>query len=126
MTWSRNYSARNTRLLRSTIARGRIVVNVAEGIVTWPNGKPIATEKNFWGYIRFRIKIRKRKGAKLVNAWFFVHKAVVLARGQKLKRHHEINHIDGNRANNRGENLEYIHRRDNLALIYADYGEPAF
>ena len=125
MAWSRNYSRRNTRLLRSLIRSGRIVVDCENGIVLRPNGEPYATTPNFWGYTRFRIRIKRR--GKTINAWFFLHKAVWLAGGGKLNRpNHELNHIDHNRANARRNNLEYIHRKLNKAHKVAEEVEGAF
>jgi hypothetical protein len=97
------------------IARKRVVVDVENGVVLWPNGKPIHARPNFWGYMRFQVRVRRRDGRRVAN-WFFVHKAVMLAEGLKLKKHYEINHKDEDRSNNRRKNLEYIHRRENLAL----------
>lgn len=97
------------------IARKRIIVDVENGVVRWPNGRRVHTALNFWGYERFQVPIRKKNGKRTRN-WFFVHKAVVLARGQRLRKHHEINHINHSRADNRSANLEYIHRTLNLQL----------
>jgi hypothetical protein len=50
----------------------------------------------------------------------------MIADGLKLKKHHEINHKDHNRANCRRDNLEYIHRKLNMNLKSAAEVEPAF
>lgn len=121
--WSRNYSRRNTVLLRKLIAEKRIVVDVEAGIVRWPNGKKINSEINFWGYERFRIMIRLKGHRK--NAWFFTHKAVMLADGLKLKAFHEIDHKNFIRNDNRRENLQYIHRKLNNQRRQVE-PEPAF
>jgi hypothetical protein len=126
MSWSRNYSPQNTRRLRALIRSRRIVVDVENGAVFWPNGKPVHARENFWGYTRFQVRVKRKDGRRVTN-WFFVHKAVMVAQGSALKKNHEINHKDGIRSNNRAENLELIHYKENMALVHSGSNvDPAF
>lgn len=112
-SWGRSYSSRNTRLLRSLIKRGRIVVDIESGIVHNRQGKPFRVVDNWCGYQRFRCKIRRR--GKWINSWFFVHKAIFISTNPKLRRGFEIDHIDFDTRNNRLSNLQYIRVRENNA-----------
>lgn len=84
MAWSRSYSSRNTRLLRSLMKQGRVKVDAENGIVLKRNGKPYYIETNWCGYQRFKVRIWR--DGKYRTAWFFVHKAVFFFREPEAQK----------------------------------------
>jgi len=67
----------------------------------------LSTGLNKWGYLRTRFRIKTKHVHKLV------HQVVALAYLGECPSGKEVNHIDGNKKNNRPENLEYVTRLEN-------------
>lgn len=119
----------NTALLKRLIAEGRVVVDTASGIPCKPCGTPYTLELNWGGYLRFRVNLSKKRDGERRSPWFFVHKAVVLAMGLEIPEGHQIDHINRDNADNRGENLRLVtpkENRENRDITPRMYGEPAF
>lgn len=73
------------------------------------NGAPLATMFDRDGYVCTQISLHN-KGKMIRN-----HKFVMLLFVGPPPPRHEINHRDGNKSNNRLDNLEYITSKENLA-----------
>lgn len=67
-----------------------------------------------------RISLRKPEGGCSIR---FVHRLVATAFvGPQPTRSHQVNHIDGNKANNNYTNLEWLLPRDNIAHAMKELG----
>ena len=73
-------------------------------------GKILRTRKNACGY--FVINIHTSPEGKLKT--YSVHKIVMESFRGERKAGYTINHIDGNKENNRLENLEYVSHLENM------------
>lgn len=124
--WSRSYSRRNTRLLRTLLKDGRIVADPESGRALTRKGVPFKETPNWCGYLRFRFQLVRR--GKRINAWFFVHKAIFISTNPKLRKGFEIDNVDFDHRNNRIANLQYIRVRENAARKNPKTkgAEPAF
>lgn len=85
------------------------------GIVSGPRGflKPVPNEK---GYLRNRVNISEDGG--LVPKVIRIHRAVAKAFVPNPENLPEVNHIDGNKANNHYSNLEWVSRLENMRHAY--------
>ncbi len=72
-------------------------------------GRVLSPIKNRKGYRWFRACFLNRK-----SKGFTVHKAVALTFLGPIPQGLQVNHKDGNKENNRPENLEYVSCRDNI------------
>lgn len=77
------------------------------GTVIRPSGKPSLLSSHSLGYLTCGIKTAT--GFKL----FKVHRLVALAWAPNPHNKPEVNHIDGNKQNNKVENLEWVTHREN-------------
>lgn len=80
-----------------------------EGYVLSKKGKPLKHSLNHKGYCIIQVMINgKRKGLS-------VHSAVARTfMPEKYKKCLQVNHIDGNKQNNKLSNLEYVTRLENI------------
>lgn len=88
---------------RKMIDRGRILVDPATGVIL-VDGKPAGTTDKRTGYNRISVKGVQMQAHRVV--YIFVHGSI--------PEGHVINHRDGNRRNNRIENLEAVTNRQNI------------
>lgn len=70
--------------------------------------EPIKTYKSSNGYL---ITSLKKYGKWYINV---VHRLVAEAFIGERPKNHDINHIDGNKLNNKANNLEYCTRKENI------------
>ena len=75
----------------------------------WREPKAMLTSSNGIGY----IKVGLTKNTKQLN--MYVHRLVALAFIPNPRNKPEVNHIDGNKNNNRVTNLEWLTSRENTA-----------
>ena len=82
------------------------------------NGKILNGEVDEWGYIRVTLsknsKIKKHKVHRLV-AHYFVPKPKDLVDKGLNEKTLVVNHLDGNKLNNRWDNLEWTTQKGNMA-----------
>jgi hypothetical protein len=72
------------------------------------NGKAMKLNKRKDGYLQVQIKIKQKVHNRLV------HVLVDRAFNGEINSQHEINHKDGNKLNNKFENLERVTRQENV------------
>lgn len=70
--------------------------------------KPVTPVANEKGYLRVRLVIQG------ITKWFFVHRLVGKTFISNPKDLPQINHINGNKLDNRIENLEWVSLQDNV------------
>jgi hypothetical protein len=76
-----------------------------DGLVKDMSGEIRTTNKARYTQLKWKSKSKKRTQ--------YLHRAVYMAFVGKIPDGMEINHIDGNKANNRIENLEIVTKREN-------------
>lgn len=62
--------------------------------------------------------IYKKYFVKEVNKSFYLHRIIATAFVPNPKKKEAVNHIDGNRHNNKSENLEWVTHRENIVQNY--------
>lgn len=82
----------------------------------WYLGKTLAPTPNTKGYLR--VTLSKDSHAKT----FMVHRLVLVAFSGSQPRNMEANHKNGERADNRLENLEWLGHADNMRHSYTVLG----
>ena len=92
--------------IQRIINDGRITVKLDEGRVFYKSGRECCTVDSC-GYYHVGV----REGKKTGN--YRVHEIIAIVMGLDVLGN-DINHIDGNKLNNKPENLEAISRKDNL------------
>lgn len=70
--------------------------------------KTLPQHKTYNGYLRVRIK----------GKWYRVHRLVAEAFVDNKNGYKQVNHIDGDKRNNRAENLEWCTAKYNIAHAY--------
>lgn len=106
------YQISNTGQIRSTVRR-----------YSWPAGYIVRTRKNAKGYLR--ASLTYLDGRKIpINV---AREVAIAFIGPSPAVHFQINHIDGKRANNRSENLEWVLPKENMAhAMRTGLANPAF
>lgn len=86
---------------------GREYFADADGYIYSHSMKRMAlyTDKDGYKYVLFRFKGKRRK--------VFVHRLIAYAFLEKVITKNQVNHIDGNKANNRADNLEWVDPSEN-------------
>ena len=74
-------------------------------------GKPIKLSPNKFGYLRFTVKKDS------ITKSLHVHRVVLLT-FNPIDKEKQVNHIDGNKSNNRLENLEWCTDSENKIHAY--------
>lgn len=95
-------------LIRKALAEGIITADTESGVIYWSNGKRVIPEMNPKGYLRFRITVDGRK------CHFRVHRVVYLATHGSIPEGCHIDHINGNKQDNRACNLRPLTNRENM------------
>lgn len=96
------YEASDQGRVRRVLSRGR----ARKGTVL----KPFPTQ---WGY--YLVHLRNNGNDRVMA----VHRIIAPLFLGQVPADHEVNHIDGNKANNAVSNLEYVTRSENLRHAYA-------
>ena len=94
-------------LIRMALDEGLILADTESGILYRPNGKRVVPEMNPKGYLRFRITIHGHK------CHFRVHRVVYIALHGSIPKGYHIDHINGNKQDNRGCNLQPLTDTEN-------------
>lgn len=97
------------------------VIKGYENYSVTSNGDIINTVTNYklkpllkrMGYYEVLLKDKNHRGR-----WFFIHRLVAEAFHENPMGKKEVNHIDGNKLNNKAENLEWCTRNENLKHAY--------
>lgn len=76
--------------------------------------KILKTSPDGWGYLKVSLNINGKSKTRKI------HQLVCEAFLTKKDPLHEVNHIDGNKKNNRLTNLEYISRSENIKHAFAN------
>ena len=92
--------------IQRIINDGRITVKLDEGRVFYKSGRECCRVDSCGYYV-----VGVREGKKTGN--YRVHEIIAIVMGLDVLGN-DINHIDGNKLNNKPENLEAISRKDNL------------
>ena len=95
-------------LIMRALSEGRISVDAESGTINWPDGRRVIPEMNSKGYLRFRITVDGRK------CHFRVHRVVYLATHGSIPEGCHIDHINGNKQDNRACNLRPLTNRENM------------
>lgn len=79
------------------------------------SGRLLKTDGKLWvGYHSVNLRLSAVRGGRI-----HVHIVVALAfHGSKPTPQHEVNHKDGNKLNNRADNLEWVTRKRNMEHAY--------
>lgn len=82
------------------------------GEVTCTNGRSLSYRDNGHGYKVYGFKVKNKRRWKRP----YVHRIVALAfvKNPKPEVYKEVDHIDGNRSNNRADNLRWTDRKGNM------------
>lgn len=83
------------------------IINTVTGCVI--NGYPHKKT----GYVKIWLYNTEHK-----NKCVLLHRMIALAFCEKEPQKNEVNHIDGNKLNNRADNLEWVTRDENLRHAY--------
>lgn len=86
---------------RETVFDGYFVSDLGE--VRGPSGKILSKQKNNRGYVTVCVKNRQK----------LVHRLVATAFIENKKMLPQVNHIDGNKENNKCDNLEWCDQKHN-------------
>lgn len=76
----------------------------------WKNGRLLKFGTNSHGYYTVNLVKDGRKSVKIVS----VHRLVAMAFIENPGMVREVNHIDGDKKNNRVDNLEWVDRYENI------------
>lgn len=94
-------------LIRTALDEGLILADTEKGILYRSNGRRIVPEMNRKGYLRFRIRVDGRK------CHFCVHRVIYIASGRSIPEGCHIDHINGNKQDNRLCNLQPLTDSEN-------------
>lgn len=94
-------------LIRKALAEGIITADTESGVIYWANGKRVTPEMNQKGYLRFRITVGGRK------CHFRVHRVIYMASKGSIPKGYHIDHINGNKQDNRIRNLQPLTDSEN-------------
>jgi hypothetical protein len=103
-----NRSARNTRILKTLLKRGQIIVDHETGKLYKPNGDDLYCRVSETGYVKCEARHRGRR------LYFYAHKAVWLSAHGSIRRGHVIDHINFENAENSIHNLQTLTVLKNL------------
>lgn len=107
------YQASNLGQIRSVDRRISQLANGGKTRFTYTKkGKILSQEKQNGGYLVVSICVNNRR--KVCT----VHRLVASAFIENPNGHEEVNHRDGDKTNNRVENLEWLSRSENLKHSY--------
>ena len=102
-------------------SRGRVRSDGTRPSARWPKGHVLAPQLNRFGYYHVcPVYDGGRRGLRQIHT--LVAEAFIGPRPSPI---HQVDHLDGNRLNNRVENLEWVTRSENVRRAYARNGVAA-
>jgi hypothetical protein len=87
----------------------------SKGFVKNKNNNVIKLYKHKDGYLNCALYSLSRSHRKI----FYVHRLVAIAFLNKIENYNEVNHIDGNKLNNKTSNLEWMNNSENQKHAYS-------
>lgn len=88
-----------------------------EGVVLGSRGKMLKP-KTKWGYFTVGLYVRGSGRQNMKYHYRYTHTLVARAFIGKCPAGHQVNHRDGNKQNNRSNNLEYVTPSENIRHSY--------
>lgn len=102
-----------SEIYRVIAANPDYMVSNMGNIARADSGTTLCTKMSKAGYLEIGLRRNKR------TKWHLIHRLVAEAFCEKpTEKHVEVNHKDGDKANNRAENLEWVTHNQNLRHAY--------
>ena len=107
----RRPSQYNTEMIKIALAKKIIICDPLTAEIYGIKGKPLSQKKNFFGYAKVQFKVNGR------NVTAYTHKIIWISEKHEVPIDHEIDHISGDKTDNRITNLQALHWRANLQKV---------